>query len=328
MSSDRPPLYSPAAGNGSRRSLPHRVRLLCISLDEPPWPLLALRLDAAGCDEAEFDWQSSSSGALAALRKHTFDVIVIRDEPATSRPESSTRGLVEAIRASGTDDPIAVILAQPDDDRLLQLDQFDCEVLVSAHGWQSRALVATIRRSVTRGDIRRDVAALESAARRGRVRERDEAEAHLQQLRTLVQRRLGLGAEHLEGDSSAAGRDGPCTSTRVGRYYRELLRTYVMMGSGNLGHELRKLAEILSLSGTSLPDTVSLHVDQVESLICGLGSRSSRHIMARADLLALELLIHLGESYRSKSRFRGLGDNGVDLLHAEALLQGEVDPTD
>jgi hypothetical protein len=31
-----------------------------------------------------------------------------------------------------------------------------------------------------------------------------------------------------------------------------------------------------------------------------LGNRSTRHIMARADLLALELMIHLGECYRRR----------------------------
>jgi hypothetical protein len=64
-----------------------------------------------------------------------------------------------------------------------------------------------------------------------------------------------------------------------------------------------------------------VHLERVESLIRGLGSRSSRHVMVRADILAMELMIQVGECYREKSQRPGLGDYGIDLLHADSLRQ-------
>ncbi len=81
-------------------------------------------------------------------------------------------------------------------------------------------------------------------------------------------------------------------------YYQELLRTYVIMGSGGLGAEIAKLAELLAVAGLSPRQALELHLERVEELVRGLGSRSTRHVMARADLLALELMIHLGECYQ------------------------------
>ena len=81
-------------------------------------------------------------------------------------------------------------------------------------------------------------------------------------------------------------------------YYQELLRTYVIMGSGNLVAEIVKLADLLSLAGLAPREVLELHLARVERLVRGLGNRSTRHVMARADLLALELMIHLGECYQ------------------------------
>jgi hypothetical protein len=41
------------------------------------------------------------------------------------------------------------------------------------------------------------------------------------------------------------------------------------------------------------PEALQLHLQCVESLVKGLGNRSARHVMSRADLLAIELMTHL-----------------------------------
>jgi hypothetical protein len=94
-----------------------------------------------------------------------------------------------------------------------------------------------------------------------------------------------------------------------------------MMGSGNLAEEIKKLAQLFVLAGISPRAALHVHLERVESLIRGLGSRSSRHVMVRADILAMELMIQVGECYRERSQTRGLGDYGIDLLHAESLRQ-------
>jgi hypothetical protein len=78
------------------------------------------------------------------------------------------------------------------------------------------------------------------------------------------------------------------------------LRAYVIMGSGNLTSDMRELALVLVGTGITPHQTMLLHLQVLEELVRGLGNRSARHVMTRADLLALELMIHLAEGYRSQ----------------------------
>jgi hypothetical protein len=83
-------------------------------------------------------------------------------------------------------------------------------------------------------------------------------------------------------------------------HYSELLRAYVVMGSGNLTAEMNTLADLLVNAGVTPHQTMLLHLEVLEQLIHGLGSRSARHVMSRADLLVLEVMVHLAEGYRSR----------------------------
>jgi hypothetical protein len=83
-------------------------------------------------------------------------------------------------------------------------------------------------------------------------------------------------------------------------HYREILRAYVIMGTGNLGEEMSALAHLLAGSNISAQRTMQLHVQVLEELVEGLGNRSARHVMNRADLLALEVLGHLADGYRAR----------------------------
>ncbi len=83
-------------------------------------------------------------------------------------------------------------------------------------------------------------------------------------------------------------------------HYRELLRAYVMMGVGNLADEMSALAELLAASGVSAQRALQLHVCVLEELVQGLGNRSARHVINRADLLALEVMGHLADGYRQR----------------------------
>lgn len=114
-------------------------------------------------------------------------------------------------------------------------------------------------------------------------------------------------------------------------HYRSLLRAYVMMGSGNLTREMGRLAQTLADARVSAPRTMQLHVQALEELIQGLGSRSARHVLNRADLLALEVMVHLAEVYRqrapSPTRFADAGlaiefDAGLDLAADRAINRG------
>jgi DNA-binding NarL/FixJ family response regulator len=284
--------------------LPTRLRLLCVGSVEPSWVSLTLELDALGCVEPSFKWVSTANEALALLRDESFDCLLVRVSPARQGPVDDALSLARGIRAGGCADPIVVVTVTTDDGMWTEALRLDVDILVSAKGWESSALVPAIRRAIERGTMLHEIDRWTSADRRRLVRERDEADYLLNQ-----QRHILVALEQLAGTADAvhpttAGSAGQRGFERVklpaefDEYYQELLRTYVIMGSGNLVAEIVKLANLMSQAGLTPREVLDLHLARVERLVRGLGNRSTRHVMARADLLALELMMHLGECYQ------------------------------
>ena len=308
-------------------SLPPRLRLLCIGPQQPSWVSLTLQLDAEGCLEPQFRWVSTSHEALTLLREESFDCMLIADvsEGTRDRTQEDPLALLRAIRASGCDDPVVLITPRITDERWAEVCNRDCELLVTPNMWESLALVPMIKRAVSRVETSRENRRLGVANHRRLVRERDEAEHLLRQQRQIVHELEALAYPSVSGPASEDETLEPASSdtaedvcetsfpsessaprarprfqvpAEINEYYHELLRTYVIMGSGSLGAEIAKLAELLSVGFLSPRETLELHLERVETLVRGLGNRSTRHVMARADLLALELMIHLGECYQ------------------------------
>jgi hypothetical protein len=84
------------------------------------------------------------------------------------------------------------------------------------------------------------------------------------------------------------------------------------MGVGNLSHEMSTLARLLAEANVSAQRTMQLHLHVLEELVGGLGNRSARHVMNRADLLALEVMSHLADNYRQ--RYHDRESPGANLL--------------
>ena len=312
--------------------LPTRLRLLCVAPSEPSWVGLTLQLDAEGVFEPQFRWVSTPNEALTLLRDDPFDAVLIaavsageeEDQPQGASPGSGrtnrtlarsgssdkshpfafaeAASLVQAIRASGCEDPLVLLAPRISDADWLDLSREECELLQSARLWDSSALVSVLKRAIFRSERTRQSRRLELAQTKRMARERDEAEHLLNQQRRIID---DLDATNVTRQAmlDCFGRVAPCRTAlppEINSYYQELLRTYVIMGSGNLGGEIAKLADLLVVAGCGPREALSLHLERVESLVGGLGNRSTRHILARADLLALELMIHLGESYRRR----------------------------
>lgn len=291
--------------------LPTRLRLLCVGPREPSWIGLTLLLDAEGVFEPLFRWVSTSSEALTLLRDDPFDAVLIAAVSADGRSEAFVEAatLVRAIRASGCEDPLVLLAPRISDADWLDLSCEECELLQSVHIWDSTALVSVLKRAIFRSEQTRQSRRLAIAQSKRMARERDEAENLLSQQRRIIH---DLDSRDVtEPETNVArqalldcfGRTSPSRMALppgINSYYQELLRTYVIMGSGNLGAEIAKLADLLAIAGCGPREALSLHLERVEALVGGLGNRSTRHIMARADLLALELMIHLGESYRRR----------------------------
>ena len=305
--------------------LPPGFRLLCIGVTEPDWVGLSLQLDAVGCHDPRLKWASQATEAISILRKETFDCLVVRAEAGVQATWDAD-SLIQAIRSSGCNDPLVLLMEQPSDELASLATQLNCELLVSRVTWNSRALVAVTQRAIRNVDVARENHQLSVANHRRLVRERDEAGHLLRQQRDIISELEALahgGSEEMtsETESHFAQIDDafghvPGERSRtpipipeeIKRFYQELLRTYVIMGSGNLGGEIAELARILAEATLSPRDTLSLHLERVEQLVRGLGNRSTRHVMARADLLALELIIHLGECYMMEGQSSSSSD--------------------
>ena len=107
-------------------------------------------------------------------------------------------------------------------------------------------------------------------------------------------------------------------------HYREILQTYVIMGAGNLKEEMQRLTGILVTAGISARQLLRLHLTVVDLMVSNLGTRSARHVMNRADLLIIQVLLQLCEGYRSRlvatdnqrHQLDALGAGGTELRSA------------
>ena len=302
-----------AAEKPIETGLPCRLRLLCVGATEPAWSGLTLQLDAQGCTELNLKWVRAANEALGLLRESSFDCLLIHQAPHSGHADEryESLALLRAVRASGCDDAVVIVAADADDLLWSATCIEEGELLVTSKGLESAALIAVMQRAMHRVELMRENRRLLVTDRRRVSRERDEAEHLLSQ-----QRQILSSLEFVAGPNAVDAAAGPRSDNRrppepspravlpveVNQYYQELLRTYVIMGSGSLGTEIAKLAELLCIAELNPREALEIHLERVEQLVRGLGNRSTRHVLARADLLALELMIHLGECYQRRAR--------------------------
>ncbi|WP_339729092.1 hypothetical protein [uncultured Gimesia sp.] len=305
-------LHEPHSLSSQRQLIPPRLKVLFVSAQRPVWVSLALRLDAVGCTEPRLEWASTSEEALTLLRNDSFDCLLLRIDSET---KTNQLELLNAIRMSGCHEPVVLMLASPDDQVVLAACENQAEVLISPALWESPALLGVMQRAMWVHELQEQNHRLQVDNHRRLVRERDEAERLLNQQRNMVEELQTLAEPNefdeserdllLRGSQVQTGlpesSDECLIPQEVQDYYHELLRTYVIMGSGSLKEEILQIAELLAAVNLTPHHVLEFHLECVEVIVRGLGNRSSRHVMSRADLLALEMMIHLGECYQKNS---------------------------
>jgi hypothetical protein len=300
-SSDEPVLPHPVASvTGAQAALPTVLRLLCVGAVEPAWVSLVLQLDASGCTEPRIQWVSTSAEALLHLHNSGFDAILMQVDASHCLATCDPHLLLPAMRADGSDDPVLLITDRADDDLWTLACETNADVFVAPQGIESRAMSAMLAKALTRTEALRDARRLATADRKRLDRERDEASQLLDQQRQMI-RQLDLAGPVTSDQDRPTAAAPQSLSAEVLEHYQELLRTYVIMGSGSLGSDIARMADVLGQAGYSPRQALQLHVERVEQLVKGLGNRSTRHVVGRADLLALELMVHLGECYQRRA---------------------------
>lgn len=329
MPDPSPTLESASAGQPAEavpqkptaRQVASTPRVLCVREREPSWVHLAHSIQTAGLAAPRGVWVSTSRDAMSRLREEPFDCILIDAPPTVSfvRNENGPFGLIRALRTSGCEDPVVIVGRLFADAEWTAACEADCDVFVSNRGWESPALGAVVKRALLRGELRRENARLSAAHQRRLLRERDESEQLLAHQRQLIAELEALPtplAERTErlpatGDPAIPAVVPPSASSGYqarpdfAERYRALLRSYVLMGSGSLASEIAEIADRFVAASLPPPEALQLHLMCVESLVKGLGNRSARHVVARADLLAIELMTHL--AHRSQRASTGNG---------------------
>lgn len=295
------------ASRAAWRVIPPIMRVLFVANRQRTGGWLAEAFSAESISDLRLEEVVGSAAGMARLRDDTFDAVLVSHDP----PELNALELIEGYRAGGAHVPIIVMGLQSEQEMATACFEVGADGYVCASTTTSRNLIWVIARAVQHHQLIRENHKLNLDQHQRLQREHDEAERLLRQQRTLVGDLKSIQNRSLPAVGESRSRDSLSDATPHERlqlprelvlHYRELLRAYVIMGSGNLACELSRLADLLVTAGISARQTMQLHVLVLEELVGGLGSRSTRHVMTRADLLVLEIMVHLADNYRDRYR--------------------------
>lgn len=288
--------------------LPRELQLLFVGAEEPSWTLLTLELDRYGCTQPRFRWCSTLAEGAQHMGRERFDCIVIDDAgtPAAAARPLELADQLSAIRAAGCEDPILVLSDRVDDPWLIAAAAGEFELLVVRNGWRSSALAPWIHTAMHRQTVARERAEIGAEGRQRLQREAGESWQLLDQRRQTAERlRRSLGS--LRGPAAEG-------AAALADEYRDLLRAAVVAGAHALEAETLRFTRGIVERGITAADLLQMHVAAVESLLRGLGSRSSRHVVQQTDLLVLEVLCRLADGTWTAGGRGVVDDRGIDLL--------------
>ena len=298
-------------GDALFHGMPGRLKVLYIAAPSRTGAWLAEAFAADSAAEILLEEAAGQAAGMERLRDEVFDAILVSHEPG----ELDALDLIEGYRAGGAEEPI-VVLGTPNEAEMAVLCyEVGADGYVCVPQSTTRNLIWVVARAVQQHHLLHENRRFQQAEQTRLGRERDEARRLLREQRVAVEEfRAGPSPEQA-CTAPAATEPSAALPPELAAHYRELLRIYAIMGSGNLADELQRLAGLLVAAGVTARQTARMHLEVLAEMISGLGARSSRHIMTRADLLLLEVMLHLGEGYR-----RGY----EELLHApsQQLLPG------
>lgn len=300
----KPPRSAPAAV--PLGTLPTQMRLLYIATHQRTGAWLAEAFAHDSATEVSLDEALGMTHGLALLREEAYDAVLVSHEPGLL----DALELTEALRAGGSDEPLILLGAQSEQELAPAAFEAGADAYVCVHTTTTRSLIWITARAMERHRLIRDNRRLSQAEQHRLQSEHVETQRLLDEQRSLLRDLESLtrgapAAPAIERRRRDAADDVRATflvdlPPALVRHYHELMRSYVIMGSGNLGDDMARMAELMADAEITAPETMQLHVCVLEEMVRGLGSRSARHVMSRADLLILEVMVHLSEVYRRR----------------------------
>lgn len=304
--------------------LPPRLRVLFITGYQRTGGRLAEALVSESRSDVLLEEAIGAAAGMARLRDEVFDVVLASHDDH----ELDAFALVAGIRAGGSDEPVVVLGDEPEQELLGDCFEAGADAYLRIAATTPQMLMWTVAKAVQRTVLTRDNRRLVEAERQRLSQEHQEADRLLEQQRAVIDDLEAMLAGESRVRKASGGRKPPVDSApstdetqssegRAGHdspdallppalltHYRELLRAYVIMGSGNLTDEITQLADLLMKAGVSARQAMRMHLDVLEEMVRSLGSRSARHVIARADLLALEIMVHMAEGFRRLLKHR------------------------
>jgi len=260
-------------------SPPVPLRMLCLAEREPRWTAFSVRMESAYGGSLRIQWASTLADAIAELRTNCWDTLLL-EAAGVGRV-----ALLDAVQTFEGSAATVALLALPDDSLVAELFARDCDVCISPRMWDSPALPAVVLAAIRRRQCRQELQRHSTTHYRRLSREQTDAESLLR-----LQHELLL---NLQSSRDADNSPPDCSES-----YADLLKATILSGPKRLGPALDNFVQHLAADGRSPADVLAWHIDRVAALSAGMGGRTSQHLLSRADLLVIEVLVRLGEHYR------------------------------
>ncbi|MDA7977931.1 MAG: hypothetical protein MPJ50_04070 [Pirellulales bacterium] len=277
------------------RGLPSRIRVLYVTSFHRTGGWLAEAFASDSAVEVHLEEANGTNAGLSHLREEIYDAVLLSHTPG----ELDAVEFLSALRGGGSEEPVVVLGAESEQEMAAHAFEAGADSYVCVNTVTTRTLIWMVARAVQRRQLTRENRQLNQADHQRRQRELAETRHILDDQHAALQTlnlRAGQDSSKLEAASNLP--------QELVAHYRELLRAYVIMGSGNLSTEVQSLAELLTVVSLSAKEVMGMHLSVLEELLQGLGNRSSRHVTTRADLLILELLVYVSDGYRQRYRDR------------------------
>src|SRR6185437_11824811 len=241
-------------------SLPQRVRVLYFAPAAGAGGWLCEALAADRASEVILDEAAGDAAGVARLREERYDAVLVCHEPGAL----DALEFVEALRAGGAEEPIVVLGAAHEHDLSALCYEAGADAYLCVEATTTRALLWTLARSIEWRRLVRENRRLVQAERNRLRLEHSEAERLLDEQRALIRDLERLHGVPLATEATEAEPAGqaappaypptvlspnagpPSVSPALAANYRELLRAYVIMGSGNLAREMAEFADSLA----------------------------------------------------------------------------------
>ncbi len=267
--------------------LPPTLRALLITAEayDGSWLTTAMMNDHAV--DVQIEQAFGVGPGMAHLRDRAYETVLIVHEPGTL----DALEVLDAIRTgSSPEQPILVLGHLTTDAMTSACFESGADGYLCLTATTSRDLVWHIARSAERQRLILENDRLRRANKNQISMELDEAERILQQQRDLLDENgADQTARNWRPDDEAAW---------IG-HYRDLLRTYVVMGHGNLSGELRYLVERFHAEQITSDAALRGHLQVLQEAVRDLGAKSARHVMNRGALLILEILRRMADANAS-----------------------------